>query len=64
MGYRTDITEFVPIEHTGKNLMIRSVKTSPIGEARWVEEYRDLKAFWKLTPYLEKILGEPYAQYF
>ena len=63
MGYRTDITEFVPIEHTGKNLMIRSVKTSPIGEARWVQEYRDLKSFWHLTPYLEKILGEPYAQY-
>ena len=63
MGYRTDITEFIPIEHTGKNLMIRSVKTSPIGEARWVQEYRDLKSFWQLTPYLEKILGEPYARY-
>jgi hypothetical protein len=64
MGYRTDITEFVPIEHTGKNLMIRSVKTSPVGEARWVEEYRDLKSFWQLAPYLEEILGEPYARYF
>jgi SAM-dependent methyltransferase len=64
MGYRTDITEFVPIEHTGKNLMIRSVKTSPVGEARWVQEYRELKSFWQLTPYLEKILGEPYTQYF
>ena len=63
MGYRTDITEFIPIEHTGKNLMIRSVKTSPVGEARWVQEYRYLKSFWQLTPYLEKILGEPYARY-
>jgi len=63
LGYRTDITEFVPIEHTGKNLMIRSVKTSPVGEARWVQEYRDLKSFWQVTPYLEKLLGEPYAQY-
>ena len=58
MGYRTDVTEFVPIEHTGKNLMIRSVKTAPVGEARWVDEYRNLKSFWKLTPYLEKVLGE------
>ena len=63
MGYRTDVTEFVPIEHTGKNLMIRAAKTSPPGSPRWVEEYRELKAFWKLTPYLEKILGEGYVQY-
>jgi SAM-dependent methyltransferase len=61
MGYRTDVTEFVPIEHTGKNLMIRSVKTAPAGEARWVEEYQKLKSFWKLTPYLEKLLGERYT---
>ena len=58
-----DVTEFVPIEHTGKNLMIRSVKTSPVGEARWVEEYHNLKSFWRLTPYLEKILDESYSQY-
>jgi SAM-dependent methyltransferase len=63
MGYRTDITEFVPIEHTGKNLMIRSVKTAPVGEARWAEEYRELKSFWGLTPYLEKILDENHKKY-
>ena len=63
MGYRTDVTQFVPIEHTAKNLMIRSVKTSPAGNARWVEEYRNLKSFWQVTPYLEKILSESYTQY-
>lgn len=64
MGYRTDVTQFVPIEHTAKNLMIRSVKNSPPGKnARWVEEYRNLKSFWQVTPYLEKILGEEYARY-
>lgn len=64
MGYRTDVTQFVPIEHTAKNLMIRSVKISPPGKnPRWTEEYRALKAFWQVTPYLEKILGDAYAQY-
>jgi len=63
MGYRTDVTQFVPIEHTAKNLMIRSVKTSPVGNARWVEEYKNLKSFWQVTPYLEKILGESQIQY-
>jgi len=63
MGYRTDVTQFVPIEHTAKNLMIRSVKTSPAGNARWIEEYRKLKSFWQVTPYLERILGDEYAQF-
>lgn len=64
MGYRTDVTQFVPIEHTAKNLMIRSVKVSPAGKnPRWVEEYRNLKNFWQVTPYLEKLLGKDYLQY-
>ncbi len=63
MGYRTDVTQFVPIEHTAKNLMIRSVKTSPTGNARWIDEYRNLKMFWQVTPYLEKLLGDKYAQF-
>jgi len=63
MGYRTDVTQFVPIEHTAKNLMIRSVKTSPAGNARWIDEYRNLKMFWQVTPYLEKLLGDKYAQF-
>jgi len=63
MGYRTDVTQFVPIEHTAKNLMIRSVKTSPAENIHWVEEYRNLKSFWQVTPYLEQLLGEQYAQF-
>ncbi len=63
MGYRTDVTQFVPIEHTAKNLMIRSVKTSPAGNARWMEEYRNLKEFWQVTPYLERLLGDHHAQF-
>jgi SAM-dependent methyltransferase len=63
MGYHTDVTQFVPIEHTAKNLMIRSVKTSPAGNARWVEEYQNLKSFWQVTPYLEKLLGDTHKQF-
>ncbi len=63
MGYRTDVTQFVPIEHTAKNLMIRSVKTSSAGNTRWVEEYQNLKSFWQVTPYLEKVLSESYTKY-
>lgn len=58
MGYRTDVTQFVPIEHTAKNLMIRAAKTSGAGNEKWVEQYRKLKSFWGVTPYLEKLLGD------
>ena len=61
MGYRTDVTQFVPIEHTAKNLMIRAVKTSQPVE-RWVGQYRKLKSFWGVTPYLERLLGEEYTK--
>lgn len=58
MGYRTDVVQFVPMEHTAKNLMIRSVKTSEAGSARSVEEYEALKEYWHVTPYLEELLGD------
>jgi len=60
MGYRADITEFIPIEHTARNLMIRAVKTASPGETRWSDEYQKLKSFWQVTPYLEQVLGEKY----
>jgi len=56
MGYRTDIVEFVSTEHTGKNLMIRAVKSSEPGHRQAIREYRDLKEFWQVTPYLEGLL--------
>ncbi len=58
MGYKTDVVEFISSEHTGRNLMIRAVKKTAVGEAEFVKEYNDLKAFWGVTPYLETLLGE------
>jgi SAM-dependent methyltransferase len=58
LGYRTDVIQFVSTEHTAKNLLIRSVKTSggPLPNA--LEEYRALKTFWGVTPYLEHLLAD------
>jgi SAM-dependent methyltransferase len=58
MGYRTEVVEFISAEHTDKNLMIRGVKTSPPGDPKAIEEYRDLKAYWHVQPYLEKLLAD------
>lgn len=58
MGYKTDVVEFVSPEHTARNLMIRAVRGLPAGEPALVAEYRELKRFWGVTPYIEGALGE------
>ncbi|WZL72916.1 SAM-dependent methyltransferase [Clostridiaceae bacterium 35-E11] len=60
MGYGTQILEFISVEHTPKNLLIRAVKTGRNPE-NVVEEYKQFKKFWNVNPYLEKILGERFA---
>ncbi len=62
MGYQTDVVQFVSSEHTAKNLMIRAVKTLKAGDSRFVQEYSALKEFWKVTPYLEQLLGEDFRK--
>jgi len=56
MGYRAEALEFVPVEHTPRNLMIRAVYTGAAAPPSLVDEYRALKAYWGVTPYLETLL--------
>lgn len=62
MGYQTDVVQFVSSEHTAKNLMIRAVKSLRVGDSQFVQEYKDLKDFWRVTPYLEQLLGEDFTR--
>lgn len=55
-GYKTDVVEFVSPEHTDRNLMIRAVRREAIPTGRAMHEYQELKDFWKVTPYLERLL--------
>jgi hypothetical protein len=57
-GYRTDLVEFVSLEHTGKNLMIRAVKTDRHVSEQLKNEYRELTEFWGVQPYLGELLGD------
>ncbi|MHB1457205.1 MAG: class I SAM-dependent methyltransferase [Armatimonadota bacterium] len=63
MGYGTDVIQFVDPEHTAKNIIIRASKALKPGHHPSVEEYKELKDFWKITPYIEKLLGEHIDQY-
>lgn len=58
MGYRTDVIEFISTQHTPRNLMIRAVKTTEAGDPQFVAEYKALKQFWQVEPYLETLLKE------
>ncbi len=61
MGYRTEVVEFVSPEHTARNLMIRAIAGLPVGEPAFVNEYREMKRFWNVTPYLETLLRSSHA---
>jgi hypothetical protein len=63
MGYKTDVVEFVSTEHTARNLMIRAVRGAPTGDAAHVAEYRAMKQFWGVTPYIQTALGETFRQH-
>lgn len=52
-GYRTDIFEFVSVDHTPRNLMIRAVFTGRKGER---SKYEKVCTKWQINPYLAKLL--------
>jgi len=62
MGYRTSVAEFVSPESTSKNLMIRAEWGVRPGQAGAVAEYADLKEFWRVTPAIERMLGEDFRR--
>ncbi|MGL4554663.1 MAG: methyltransferase, partial [Gemmataceae bacterium] len=62
VGYQADVIEFISAEHTARNLMIRAVRGVPAGDPGFVREYREMKRFWGVTPYLERALGERFGR--
>lgn len=51
LGYKTQVFEFIDLEHTPKNLIIRAVlQGPPKNKARLIEEYEDFKKFVNASP--------------
>lgn len=61
VGYKVQILEFIDMEHTPKNLMLRAVR-QPASDARQLEKlaegYGEFKRFLAVDPYLERALAD------
>ena len=57
-GYRAQLVEFVALEHTAKNVLIRAVKGAPAG-ADAHRAYEELRDSLGLDPALERLLRDP-----
>jgi hypothetical protein len=58
MGYNTQVLEFIDMEHTPKNILLRGYKTGKANEDA-VKEYNEFKQFWHIQPYIEQAIGKP-----
>lgn len=54
-GYSVEIFEFIDMEHTPKNILIRAKKGTKVNKNA-LRDYEAFKALWHLDPYLEKCL--------
>jgi SAM-dependent methyltransferase len=61
VGYDVQLVEFVELEHTPKNVLIRAVRRPGRRTERLAREYRDLKRALGLDPYLERALRDELA---
>ncbi|WP_084423464.1 class I SAM-dependent methyltransferase [Cohnella thermotolerans] len=53
-GYRTQMLEFIDLENTPKNLLIRAVRTGQPASPEAVREYEAMRDFLGISPYMEK----------
>ncbi|MCR4692128.1 MAG: SAM-dependent methyltransferase [Lachnospiraceae bacterium] len=57
-GYHTQILEFIDMEHTPKNLLIRAVKKNRMQTGAPGKELEEMERFLQVHPTLETLLGD------
>ena len=58
MGYRTQVLEFIDMEHTPKNIMIRAFFEDTANIDKVVKQYKQFKNEWQISPYIEEAFGK------
>jgi len=58
MGYRTQVLEFIDMEHTPKNIMIRAFFDNNTNIEKSVNQYKEFKKEWEIQPYIEEAFGQ------
>ena len=54
-GYDVNIMEFISLEHTPKNILIKAVRNGRPDRQKY-QEYLDFARNWQIQPYLEEEL--------
>lgn len=59
LGYQVQLLEFIDMEHTPKNILIRAIKSDNKDNKEAIDKYIKFKEFWGLKDlYIEKEFGE------
>ena len=58
MGYRTQVLEFIDMEHTPKNVMIRAFFEDNTNIEKVVKQYKQFRNEWQVSPYIEEAFGK------
>lgn len=60
MGYNTQVLEFIDMEHTPKNILLRAYKTGETNE-KSIIEYKEFIKFFDVNPYIEQAIGKEFT---
>ena len=59
LGYQVQLLEFIDMEHTPKNILIRAIKSNKTNKKDAMKRYVEFKEFWGLKDlYIEEAMGE------
>jgi SAM-dependent methyltransferase len=59
LGYKTQVLEFIDLEHTPKNLLIRAVRQKrKVNQSELIANYKNFKELLHINPKIEKIFVE------